>query len=159
MSTAESLRIIDQCKPPHSPRVCMSCGGVKPSGHLDRYRYLDRDADHLPRPRVLVLCEACAVRIRDLAGDDMGRQLQALAENEPWPGATSVCQDCESRRGLECRSPLAVLYGGPGIHFLGAARTTLPRSAKTPSGRVFSYPQNVWGPATGCDGRRAVKPA
>ena len=155
MSTAESTRLIDECQGPQSPRQCGRCGATKSTRELDRFRYLDND-DLAERPRVLNLCESCAVELAD--HDERYRtQLQPLADNEPWPGALEVCLGCRYRDGLECRSPLAKFNGGPGIHFPGVTLTSAVIEAFNPAvGRVTRQTIMTYSKARECGGRRPI---
>ncbi len=154
MSTVESVRLIDECQGPQSPRQCGRCGATKSTRELDRFRYLDND-DEAERPRVLNLCESCAVELHD-SDFRFHSQLQPLVDNKPWPGALEVCLGCMYRDGLDCRSPQAQLNGGLGITFPGATGVLLLEEIPGPLGYRTKIHREVWSKTTQCTGRRRI---
>lgn len=154
MSTVET-RLIDECRGPQSPRRCGRCGALRSARELDRFRYLDQDDDS-DRPRPLVLCEACAVHLADADGRFRG-ELLPLVDNRPYPGTLEVCIGCEYLDGLECRSPLARVNGGPGIEFPDAVGTSVWVHVRGPFGRPVRVSRETWSKVKVCTGRRASR--
>lgn len=152
VSASESARLIDEFGGPRSPRLCMRCAAVRSARELDRFRYLDQD-DESDRPRAVVLCEGCASA---LAGTDIRfeAQLLPLVDNKPYPGTLEVCLGCEYRDGLDCRSPLAALNGGPGIQFPDVTGTSVWVEIPGPLRQRIRVLRETWSKATKCTGRR-----
>ncbi len=149
----ESVRLVDELVGRRHPRVCSRCDGPRSARELDRFRYLEKDDDS-DRPRAIVLCERCAA---DLQSDvRLEWQFQELVDNKPYPGTLELCNGCAYLDGLDCRSPLAAMNGGPGIR-IDASATAVWVETRGPLGKRIKLLRETWSKATGCDGRRAVK--
>lgn len=153
MSTVESIRLIDELAGRRHPRVCSRCDGPRSAREMDRLRYLEKDDDS-DRPRAVVLCERCAA---DLQSDvRLEWQLQELVDNKPYPGTLELCNGCAYLDGLDCRSPLASLNGGPGIQFPDVTGTAVWVETRGPLGHRIKILRETWSKAKVCTGRRGT---
>ena len=99
---------------------------------------------------IVVLCKPCADRIIE-PHPRLYREMQA---NHPMPGAMLICEDCPSRAGMQCTSPVAAFNGGRGLEYEPKGQMIhVCRSPRRQSGWVYLSD----GPVTKCSGKEQAR--
>jgi hypothetical protein len=136
------------------PKLSETLSGRTP-GHCQRCNIIhdltywqECDDDDQPTRVFVVLCKFCADMI-----EPHPRLYREQSQFTPLPGAMPICADCQSRKGMDCTSPVAGFNGWPGLKY--EPEGSMVHLCRSPR-RLSSWQYIAPGPVEKCSGKEVA---